>query len=257
MEYAWPLLKEIGDLNLSRIFVVGIGPGRSDMMTGEAISALSLSDTIVGYNVYLNLLPEDFSEKEMISTPMTKEIERCRICFEEAKKGKTVSMISSGDAGVYGMASLMYEISGEYPGIEIHVVPGITAALSGAALLGAPLSGDFCLISLSDLLTPWEIIKKRIEAAVMGDFVMVLYNPSSKKRADYLNRACSIIEKVTDRELVCGFAQNIGREKERVGIMPLSKLKDFEADMFTTVFIGNSNTLVIDGKMVTKRGYRI
>lgn len=165
------------------IYIVGMGPGREDDMTQEALTVLESCEVIVGYTVYLDLLGERFSGKTFLSTPMRQEVERCRMCYEEAGKGKRVALICSGDAGIYGMASLMYEMSEEYPSCELTVIPGITAASSGAAVLGAPLNHDFCVISLSDLLTPWEQIKARLQAAVLGDFAIALYNPSSRKRA--------------------------------------------------------------------------
>ena len=167
---------------MSKIYVVGIGPGAYDQMTGRAIRALNESDVIIGYTVYVDLVKEYFAGKEFMTTPMKKEVDRCVLAFDEAKKGKTVSMICSGDAGVYGMAGLMYEIGANYPEVELEVVAGVTAATGGAAVLGAPLIHDFCLISLSDLLTPWEKIEKRLLLASEADFVIVLYNPSSHKR---------------------------------------------------------------------------
>ena len=177
----------------NKIYVVGMGPGKEEMMTGEALAVLEQADVIIGYTVYLKLLSERFQEKELLSTPMCQESKRCRLAFEEAGKGKKVALICSGDAGIYGMASLMYEIGKAYPDMEIAVIPGITAASSGAAVLGAPLNHDFCVISLSDLLTPWEKIEKRLIAAAKGDFAMAIYNPSSHKRKDYLQKACDIL----------------------------------------------------------------
>ena len=165
-------------------------------------------------------------------------------------------MICSGDAGIYGMAGLIYELRGEEDEPEVEVVGGLTAACSGAARLGAPLTHDFCVISLSDLLTPWETIEKRLECAAMGDFSVALYNPSSMKRKDYLQRACDILLCHASPETVCGVVKNIGREGEEIKTMTLAQLRDYQADMFTTVFIGNSHTRVIGGKMVTPRGYR-
>ena len=192
-----------------------------------------------------------------MTTPMKKEVDRCVLAFEEAKKGKTVSMICSGDAGVYGMAGLMYEIGEEYPEVAIEVIPGVTAALGGSAVLGAAVGHDVSLISLSDLLTPWEKIEKRIRGAAMADFVICLYNPSSRKRADYLKKACEYILEYQSPDTVCGYVRNIGREGEDAHILTLSELKDTEVDMFTTVYIGNSQTRNVDGKMVTPRGYRL
>ncbi len=227
------------------------------MMTFQAINALEESDVIIGYPVYLGLLGERFADKEFLSTPMRKEAERCRMCFEEALKGKKVSMLCSGDAGVYGMASLMYEIGKDYEECEITVIPGITAANSGAAYLGAPLNHDYCVISLSDLLTPWEQIEKRLKAAADGDFCIAIYNPSSHKRADYLKKACEILLEQIEEERICGYVENIGREGTVSVTCTLKELKEKQVNMFTTVFIGNSNTELVNGKLVAKRGYHL
>ncbi len=242
---------------MNKIYIVGMGPGSENALTPQAKNALTISDCIVGYNVYLDLLPDELKKKELISTPMKQEVRRCEIVYEEALKGKTVSIICSGDAGVYGMASLMYELKERYPDTTLEVIPGITAALSGAAVLGAPVNHDFCIISLSDLLTPWEKIEKRLRAASDGDFAIVLYNPSSHKRKDYLKRACEILLETIENDRPCGYVKNIGRDGQESGVMTLSELRDFEADMFTTVFIGNSESRIIDGALVTGRGYKI
>ena len=242
---------------MSKIYVVGIGPGAYDQMTGRAIRALNESDVIIGYTVYVDLVKEYFAGKEFMTTPMKKEVDRCVLAFDEAKKGKTVSMICSGDAGVYGMAGLMYEVGENYPDVELTIIPGVTAATGGAAVLGAPLIHDFCLISLSDLLTPWETIEKRLHAAGMADFVICLYNPSSKKRADYLQKACDILLQYRDVGNICGYVKNIGREGETYQILSLKELRDTKVDMFTTVFIGNSRTMELNGRMVTPRGYKL
>lgn len=242
---------------MNKIYIVGMGPGSEDALTPQAENALNMSDCIVGYNVYLDLLPDELKKKELISTPMKQEVRRCEIVYEEALKGKTVSIICSGDAGVYGMASLMYELKERYPNTTLEVIPGITAALSGAAVLGAPVNHDFCIISLSDLLTPWEKIEKRLRAAADGDFAIVLYNPSSHKRKDYLKRACEILLETMENDRPCGYVKNIGRDGQESGVMTLSELRDFEVDMFTTVFIGNSESRIIDGALVTGRGYKI
>lgn len=241
----------------TRIYVVGMGPGKEEMMTGEAIWALEESDVIVGYPVYLKLLGERFQKKEFLSTPMRQEKERCMMCFEEAAKGKQVALICSGDAGIYGMASLMYELGKDYPEVELVIIPGITAASSGAAVLGAPLNHDFCVISLSDLLTPWEKIEKRLEAAAMGDFAIAIYNPSSHKRHDYLQKACDILLRHIEVERACGYVENIGREGTRAVTCSLHELRDTEVNMFTTVFIGNASSEILNGKLVTKRGYHV
>lgn len=242
---------------MSKVYVVGIGPGEYEQMTIKAARVLEECDTIVGYTVYVDLVREHFAGKEFLTTPMTKEVERCRLAFTEAAKGKTVAMICSGDAGVYGMSGLMLTIGAEFPQIALEIVPGVTAAVGGAAVLGAPLIHDFALISLSDLLTPWEKIEKRLKAAAEADFVICLYNPSSKKRADYLKRACDLILEHQSGDLICGTAAQIGRAGETMQLCTLKELRDMKVDMFTTVFIGNSQTQIIDGHMVTPRGYRM
>lgn len=240
---------------MKKISVVGIGPGAYEQMTIQAVEELRKCDSIIGYTVYIDLIKEYFVDKEYITTPMKQEIKRCEIAFQMANKGKHVAMICSGDAGVYGMAGLIYELSVQFPEVSIQVIPGVTAALSGAAVLGAPLIHDFAVISLSDLLTPWDKIKARIKAAAEADFCISIYNPSSKKRADYLKKVCEDILIYRAPETVCGIVCNIGRTGEEVRILSLKELRDTKVDMFTTVFIGNSQTKVVNGKMVTPRGY--
>lgn len=242
---------------MSKLYVIGIGPGAYEQMTGKAIKAMNDSDVIIGYTVYVDLVKEYFSGKEFMTTPMKKEVDRCVLAFEEARKGRNVSMICSGDAGVYGMAGLMYEVGVDYPEVELEIIPGVTAATGGAAVLGAPLIHDFCLISLSDLLTPWEKIEARLLGASQADFVICLYNPSSIKRHDYLQKACDLMMRYKSPETVCGIVSNIAREGETSRVMTLKELRDTKVDMFTTVFIGNSQTKEINGKMVTPRGYRM
>lgn len=251
-----PKRKE-GNWMKNKIYIVGMGPGREDMMTGEAVYALEQADVIIGYAVYLKLLGERFREKEMRSTPMRQEIERCRLAFEEAERGKRVAFLCSGDAGIYGMASLLYEIGIEYPETELVVIPGVTAASSGAAVLGAPLNHDFCVISLSDLLTPWEKIEKRLVAAAEGDFAMAIYNPASHKRKDHLQRACDVLLRYIEGERACGYVKNIGREGTRAVTCTLQELREAPVNMFTTVFIGNAGSEMINGKLITRRGYQI
>ncbi|MGN1184659.1 MAG: precorrin-3B C(17)-methyltransferase [Oliverpabstia sp.] len=241
---------------MNKLYVVGIGPGEYEQMTLKAIHALEKSDVIIGYTVYVDLVKEHFPGKEFMTTPMKKEVDRCILAFEEAQKGKTVSMICSGDAGVYGMSGLMYEVGVNYPEVELEVIPGVTAATGGAAVLGAPLIHDFCLISLSDLLTPWEKIEARLLGASQADFVICLYNPSSKKRHDYLQKACDLMMQYKSENTVCGIVSQIGREGESNQVMTLKELRDTQVDMFTTVWVGNSQTKVVSGKMVTPRGYR-
>ncbi len=241
---------------MAKIYVVGIGPGSYEEMTLRAAKALRDSHVIVGYTVYVDLVKEHFAGKEFLTTPMKKEVERCVLAFEEAKKGKTVAMICSGDAGVYGMAGLMYQVGADYPEVELEIISGTTAATAGAAVLGAPLIHDFCLISLSDLLTPWEKIEARLLHAAEADFVICLYNPSSKKRHDYLQKACDLMLRHKSPDTVCGLVGNIGREGQHSRVLTLKELRETPVDMFTTVFIGNGQTENIGGKMVTPRGYR-
>ena len=239
-----------------KIYVTGLGPGAADQMTLKARKVLEKCPVIIGYTVYIDLIRDEYPDKIFLSTPMRKEADRCRMAFEEAAKGQDVAMVCSGDAGIYGMAGLICEIGRDYPQIGIEIVPGITAASGGAAVLGAPLMHDFAVISLSDLLTPGEKIAQRIQAAAEADFVICLYNPSSRKRADYLERACRMILEYRAPETVCGIVRNIGREGESYEILSLGRLKDTPVDMFTTVFIGNSNTMELNGRMVTPRGYK-
>lgn len=239
------------------IYIIGIGPGKEEMMTAEALQALEKSDVIIGYTVYVKLLGKRFAGKKMLSTPMHQEAERCKLCFEEAAKGKQAALICSGDAGIYGLASLMHEIGKEYPKTELVVIPGVTAANSGAALLGAPLNHDFCVISLSDMLTPWEKIEKRLLAAAEADFAIAIYNPSSHKRKDYLMRACDILLRVIEEDRPCGYAENIGRRGTRAVACTLKELREAQVNMFTTVFVGNSSSEIVNGKLITKRGYQI
>ena len=236
-----------------RVTVVGLGPGAGRDLTGRA---LERADLIVGYTAYIALIREEFPEKEMMSTGMRREVDRCRAAVEAAASGRDVAMVCSGDSGIYGMAGLIYEVAQEYPPIEIEVVPGITAACGGAAVLGAPLTHDFAVVSLSDLLTPWDKIALRLECAAKGDFVLCLYNPASHSRPDHLKRACDILMAAgKSPDTICGYVQNIGREGERGTITTLGALRDTQVDMFTTVFVGSSQTKLLGGKMVTPRGY--
>ena len=237
------------------IYVVGIGPGKANGRTAQADEALAHADVIAGYGAYIDLVKGDYPGKEMIQTGMREEVERCRMALECSRSGKVVAMVCSGDAAVYGMAGLLIELSGESD--EIEVIPGVTAALSASALLGAPISGDFAAISLSDLLTPWRVIEQRLNGAAQGDFVIALYNPVSRARTDHLMCACGTILKHRAGDAACGWAHNIGREGESTRLLTLCELMDAQLDMFTTVIIGNSRTYVKAGKLVTSRGYRL
>ena len=214
-----------------KLFVVGLGPGGLDQITPAAIDAIEQSDVIAGYTVYVDLIRQRFADKTFLTTPMKQEVDRCRMAIEETVKGKNVSMVCSGDAGVYG-------------------------AMSGAAVLGAPLIHDFAVISLSDLLTPLDKIMTRVELAAQGDFVLCFYNPASKKRTDYLRQACERILRHRSADTPCGYVRNIGREGEQATVLTLAELAQAQVDMFTTVFVGNSQTKLINGKLVTPRGYK-
>ena len=238
------------------LYVVGMGPGEKKQMTGQALEVMEQCQVIAGYTVYVDLVRGLFPHKEFLTTAMTREEERCRKAFDCCMEGKNTAMICSGDAGVYGMAGLILELAEQYPGVSVRTVPGITAACAGAAVLGAPLMHDFAVISLSDRLTPLEVIWNRVEAAAQADFVICLYNPASKGRPDYFRQACSRILKYRPGHTVCGLAVNIGREGEGMEVLALEDLKERRVDMFTTVYIGNSHTRQIGPYMVTPRGYR-
>ena len=241
---------------MSKLIVVGIGPGDYENMTIRADRVLQNCDVIIGYTVYVNLVKDRYPDKEFMTTPMTRETQRCQMAIDEARKGKNVAMVCSGDSGIYGMAALVYELRGEAADPEIEVVPGLTAACSGGALLGAPLTHDFAGIRLSNRLTPWDKIIKRLECAAMSDLGIVLYNPRSKGRPDNLRIACDALLKFLPADRPCGVAHYIGREGEEISFMTLEQLRDAELDMFCTVFIGNAQTKMIGGRMVTPRGYR-
>lgn len=241
---------------MGKVMVVGIGPGDPENMTLRADRALRNCDVIVGYHVYVDLVRDRYPGKEFLTTPMTQEARRCELALELAREGKNVAMVCSGDSGIYGMAALVYELRGEDPLPEVEVIPGLTAACSGAALLGAPLTHDFAVISLSDRLTSWETIERRLEAAASADLSIALYNPASRGRPDYLSRACEILLRRLPENRPCGIARNIGREGESREILTLGQLRWAQVDMFCTVFIGNASTKVIGGELVTPRGYR-
>lgn len=243
-------------MNRNVVYVVGLGPGDSQFLTAQAVAALDAADVLCGYTVYVELIRARYPGKEICATGMTKEIDRCRWALQTAQSGKTVALVCSGDAGVYGMASPLLELAPAYLGVEVEIIPGLTAALSGAAVLGAPLAHDFCVVSLSDRLTPWPVIEKRLACAAVGDFCLALYNPSSKGRADYLAKAVRILlANGKAPNTVCGTVRNIGRTGQTARLLTLAELEKTEADMFTTVFVGNAATKAQNGKMVTPRGY--
>ena len=240
------------------IWIVGFGPGDRRHMTIEAQEAMQSADVIVGYSGYNALMKPFFPDKEYVETGMRGEVKRCEEAVSLAESGKNVALICSGDAGVYGMAGLLLEVlerRGKTDEIDVEVVAGVTAALAGAALLGAPLGHDLAFVSLSDLLTPWELIEKRLLAAGEADFCIALYNPSSRGRKDHLRRAADLLLQVRGGDTPCGIADRIGREGESTRILTLRELQDAETDMQSVVLIGNSGTRRIGNYLVTERGY--
>lgn len=247
---------------MENLYIVGIGPGNPEEMTRQAFSVLERSDLIVGYTRYNEIVRQWFPKKEYFETPMKSEQERCEYALKAAESGKKAALICSGDSGVYGMASLTLELAEKRKSpVRIEVVAGISAVLSASARLGAPVSGDFAVISLSDLLTPQSVIERRLRAAAEGDFVIALYNPGSGQRREHLKRACRIIRRSRSGETPCALAKRIGRQGEKTEILSLGELENTEVDMFTTVLIGNSSTRTVEtaGRvcLVTPRGYRI
>ena len=241
---------------MGKLSVVGIGPGNYDNMTVRADRALECSQVIVGYSVYVDLVKDRYPHKEYRTTAMTQEADRCRLALDLAREGRDVAMVCSGDSGIYGMAALIYELRGDSAEPEVEVIPGLTAACSGAALLGAPLTHDFAVISLSDRLTPWDKIAARLRGAAQADLSIVLYNPASRGRPDHLRRACEILLETLPEDRPCGIARMIGREGESGRVLTLGELRDTAVDMFCTIFIGNAQTRALGGKLITPRGYR-
>ena len=240
---------------MGKIYVVGLGPGNKGNMTFRAYDVLKNSDIIIGYKTYVDLIEGMFPDKKIIKSYMKKEVERCEETLKLALEGNIISLISSGDAGVYGMAGLMLEIAGGQ--VEVEIVPGITSANASASLGGAPIVHDSVNISLSNLLTDWELIKKRIDLASQGDFVITLYNPKSSGRSELINEARDIMLKYKRKDTPVLIARNVGREGENYDITTLDKMLDYEINMFSTVIIGNSNTKVVNNKMITPRGYKV
>jgi precorrin-3B C17-methyltransferase len=240
---------------------VSLGPGDPDYLAPRARRVLTDAQVIVGYRTYMKLIePVMLEGKETIVTGMTDEIQRCQMAIEKVLEGKDTAVVSSGDAGIYGMAGLVLQLMEEkdLPGeVDVEVIPGIPALSAAAALLGAPLMHDFAVISLSDLLTPWEVIQTRVEAAARADFVIVLYNPRSKKRTWQLDRAIDTISEHRSGETPVGLVKNAMREGQSIQITTLSQLDKSKADMLSILLVGNSRTHTMGGKMVTPRGYKI
>lgn len=241
---------------MGRVTVIGFGPGGYEDMTNRAVKAIEEADIIVGYTTYVELLKPIFPDKKYLATPMMQEVKRCEMAVELASEYDRVAMVSSGDSGIYGMAGIVIETAQKkHAGIDIEVVPGITAASAAAAILGAPLMHDFAVISLSDLMTPLSLIMKRVECAGMGDMIVCLYNPKSKKRVDYVEKAADILMQYRNPKTPVGVVRHAGRPEQSQYITTLQELKDQPLDMFCVVIIGNSATYVSEGKMITPRGY--
>jgi len=243
---------------MGKIYVVGMGPGGPEDMTPRARRAIENADLVIGYSTYLDLIKDYFPGKQMIRSGMTREVERCKMVLEKALEGYNVALVSSGDSGIYGMAGIMLEVVNKSgSAVDVEVIPGITAASASAAVLGAPLMHDFAVISLSDLMTPWELICKRIECAAQGDFVICLYNPKSKNRSGYINIARDIVLKYRNAKTPAGIVRNAGRPEQTSVLTTLGDMLNNEIDMFTVVLIGNSQTYIENGRMITPRGYRV
>lgn len=240
------------------IYVVGIGPGKREHMTLEAIEVIKKSDDIVGYKTYVDLLGDLVDGKNVHVNGMKQEVDRCNLALDISSEGNNVAVISGGDSGVYAMAGLVYELNSKRDKKEeIKVVQGVTSSVSAAAVLGAPLMHDFCHISLSDLLTPWELIEKRVRLASEGDFVICIYNPRSKGRPDNLKRAFEIMSESKSGDTPVGVVKNAGRDNEEVYVYTIDSM-DFEmCDMSTMVIVGNKESYVEDGKIITPRGYKL
>lgn len=245
---------------MSKIFVVGIGPGGLDEMTPRARQAIESAEVVAGYNTYIKLIEKILSGKKIIGRAMMQEVERSRLSIEEALAGRNVAVVSSGDAGVYGMAGLVLEMILDLPEDkrpQFEVIAGVSAVNAAAAILGAPLMNDFAIISLSDLMTPWELIKRRVSSAAAGDFVIALYNPKSKRRITQLAEVQKILLEFREKNTPVGIVTNAGRDGETKIISTLENFIQEEVNMFSLVIIGNSQTFVKENFMITPRGYQI
>ncbi|MDW7729917.1 MAG: precorrin-3B C(17)-methyltransferase [Bacillota bacterium] len=245
-----------------KVYVVGTGPGAVDLLTARAVEALKKCEMVIGYHLYVNqivdLLVED--KQEVVYSAMGREVERCRQAVDEAARGKDVALVSGGDPGIYGMAGILLQVAQEKnPSPAVEIISGVTAASEAAAVLGAPLTHDFSIISLSDLLTPWEVIEKRLRAAAEADFVIVIYNPRSHGRSDLLYRAREIIMGYRSPENAVGMVRRAGREDQQHWQTNLEGLEQLieQADMATILIIGNSKTYWQQGRMITPRGYEL
>ncbi len=239
---------------MAKLYVIGIGPGGRENMTLKALDRINKSQVIVGYGPYIGYIEDLVGGKEIFSTGMTGEIKRCKFAIEKVKQGYNTAIISTGDAGLYGMAGPILELAG---GIEVEIVPGVTAAFSAASELGSPIMHDYASISLSDLMTPLDVILDRVKMAASGDFVIAIYNPRSKGRKDHLRKAIEIILKYRSPKSPVGIVKDSGRPNTKVLICSLDSIDYEKVDMLSVLIIGNSNTYIKNDKMITPRGYMI
>ncbi|MCT8976622.1 precorrin-3B C(17)-methyltransferase [Clostridium sp. CX1] len=238
---------------MGKLYVVGIGPGGLDHMTLKAVKAIEESEVIVGYTKYIEMIKPLVKDKNVVSTGMRGEVERCKQALE-LSKDNIVSIVSTGDAGIYGMAGLILEMRTEE---DVEVIPGVTASSAAASRIGAPLMHDNCNISLSDLMTPYDLIKKRVELAAEGDFIISLYNPKSNGRPLYLRECIDIVKKHREGDTPVAVVKNALREGEEVTLFTLDTFDDSIVDMFSIVIIGNSNSFIKGGQFITPRGYTV
>ncbi len=241
-----------------KLTVIGFGPGSKEDMTLRAARSIEDADVVTGYTTYVDILREYFPDKQFKATGMMREVDRCRSAIEDASSGKKVAIVSSGDSGIYGMAGIVYQLVDEMKAdISIEVVPGVTAASAAASVLGAPLMHDMAIVSLSDLMTPLDLIMKRVDCAGQADMIVCLYNPRSKTRKEYLSRAAEILMKYRSPETPVGIVRNAGREGQEKTVTTLGNIDYEKVDMFSIVTVGNSQTYVSGGLMITPRGYSI
>lgn len=235
-----------------KLYVVGLGPSAGRDMTLYAKEILDQAECIVGYKNYVNLIEVDYLNKELIKSDADKSVERCHVAIQKAIEGVVTALVCAGDSGVFGMASLVYHVAKEYPTVEIEVIPGVTSAIGGGALLGTPIGDDFCVLSLCDQINTWEVIERRLMAAVEGGFVICLYDNTP----EMVRKACRILLWKRAPEIVCGYVKNAGHWGQKMEILSLEDLfsRSTEIDEFTTIYIGNTQTEVVNGKMHTPRG---
>ena len=249
-----------GGNSTGTVKVIGIGPGNDEYMTPQAREAILEADRVVGYLTYLDLIKELIADKETVGTAMMQEVDRCQQAIDLALEGHKVVVVSSGDPGIYGMAGLVMELANKVDADrrpEVEIIPGLSAVNVAASVLGAPLMHDFAVISLSDLMTPWELIKKRADLCAEGDMVIALYNPRSKKRVTHLDEVRELVLKHRDPKTPVGIVQKAGRKGQHIVISDLEHFTKEEVDMQTLVIIGNSQTYVENGRMITPRGYKL